>query len=155
MQKRTVAKGFSLIELLFAGALFVVFAWGVVDVLLSSLEADRFGTETTIATEYATEGIEAVRSLTAKNFDTLEAMNETGIVSNNNEWEFSGTENMLEKYKRVITITEVKRNGDGAIAEDGGSVDSDSWKVTVTVSWNVVAERESSVSLDTYLTRYK
>ncbi|MEI8097078.1 MAG: prepilin-type N-terminal cleavage/methylation domain-containing protein, partial [Candidatus Moraniibacteriota bacterium] len=64
--KKNLVRGFSLIELLFAGALFAVFATGVVEVLLFGLETDRLGEETTIATEYASQGLEAVRSIKAQ-----------------------------------------------------------------------------------------
>lgn len=148
-------KGFSLIELLFAGAVFSVFATGIVEVLLFGLESDRLGEETTIATEYASQGVEAVRSIKAKNFDNLTETGATGVARVNNDWGFSGTENTNGKYTRVIAITSVNRGGDGNIDENGGNADADTKKVTVTVSWDVTSSRQNSIVLDTFFTHWK
>ncbi len=148
-------KGFSLVELLFAGAIFVVFATGIIEVLLFGLETDRLGEETTIATQYAASGLEALRSLKAKNFNALSITDATGIARSNGDWTLSGTNNTFEKYTRVIKIEEVKRGGDGNINESGGDADPDTKKVSVTVSWNVTPSRSDSVVLDTFLTRWK
>lgn len=147
--------GFSLIELLFAGAIFSIFATGVVEVLLFGLEADRLGEETTIAAEYANEGIEALYSIKAKNFDDIVIADATGIVSENGDWILSGSENTFEKYTRVISIEEVNRDGNGDIDENGGDADSDTKKAIVTVSWNVTPSRSDAIVLETFLTRWK
>ncbi len=148
-------QGFSLIELMLAGAVFAVFASGVVGVLLFGLENDRLGEETAIATEYASEGIEAVRSIRAKDFDNLILTPETGITQDDGDWKFSGEENADGKYTRVIAIEEVNRDGDGDIDEDGGDEDPDTRQITVTVSWNVTPTRHNSVVLQSFLTRFK
>lgn len=148
-------KGFSLIELLFAGALFTVFAWGIIEVLLTGLETDRLAEETTIATTYATEGIEATHSIRAKNFDDLTTTGATGITRDNGDWKFSGTSDTLGKYTRVIEVAEANRDGGGNIDETGGNSDSDTRKITVTVTWNVAPTRGNSIILATYLTRWK
>ena len=157
LKRRTTSSGagFTLIELLFAGAIFVLFATGVVEVLLFGLEADRLGEETTIATEYAIEGIEALRSIQAKNFDDVAVTTATGIARASGYWTLSGSDNAFEKYTRVITIEGVNRDGSGNIDESGGSADADTKKVTVTVSWDVTPTRSNSVVLDTFLTRWK
>jgi type II secretory pathway pseudopilin PulG len=147
--------GFSLIELLFAGAIFSIFTTSVVEVLLFGLEADRLGEETTIATEYANEGIEALHSIKAKNFDDLSITSETGVARENGDWILSGNDNMFGKYTRVISIEEVKRDGDGNIDESGGDIDSDTKKVIIAVSWNVTPSRANSVILETFFTRWK
>ena len=92
-------KGFSLVELMLAGALFTLFASGMVEVLLFGLENDRLGEETTFATAYASEGIEAVRSIRAKRFDDLALSDATGIARNDSgDWHFSGNEYGWEIY---------------------------------------------------------
>lgn len=147
--------GFSLIELLFAGAIFSVFASGLVETLLFGLEADRLGEETTIAAEYANEGIEALRSIKAKNFDDLSITSATGVARENGEWILSGDDNAFGKYTRVIAIEEANRDGSGDIDESGGDVDADTKKAIVVVSWNVTPSRSDSVALETFFTRWK
>lgn len=147
--------GFSLIELLLAGAVFAVFAAGIVEVLFFGLEADRLGEETTIATEYASASIEALRSIKAKNFDDLSVTSATGIARAGGNWILSGSDNTFGKYTRVISIEEVKRDGNGDIDENSGDTDSDTKKAIVTASWNVTPSRLDSVVLETFLTRWK
>ncbi len=153
--RKSFQKGFSLIELILAGAVFSVFAWGVVEVLAFGLENDALGEEMGIATAYATEGMEAVRSIKAKSFDNLDVTAATGIDREDGEWIFSGTDNTDGKYTRVISVVAVDRDGDGNITESGGSDDPDTRRVTVTVSWNTAPSRPESVVLETYLTRWK
>lgn len=147
--------GFSLVELMLAGALFTLFASGVVEVILTGLENNRLGEETTIATEYASEGIEAVRSIRAKNFDDLTLSDATGIDRDSGDWRFAGSENTHGKYTRVIAVEPVNRDGNGDIDEHGGDTDPDTLKVIVTVSWRVTPTRPDSVVLQTFLTRFK
>lgn len=144
-----------MIELLLAGAVFAVFATATVEVLFFGLEADRLGEETTIATEYASEGMEALRSIKAKSFDNLSVTSATGLARVSGDWILSGTDNTFGKYTRVIAIEEVRRGDDGNIDENGGTTDSDTKKVTVTVAWNVTPTRANSVVFNTFLTRWK
>ncbi len=147
--------GFSLIELLFAGALFVVFATGVIEVLISGLNMDRVSEETMLATEYARQGEEAVRFMSAKNFDDIVPILTTGIEDANGLISFSGTDNLYEKYRRTITVEEVMRDAEGNINEESGTIDPDTRKVITTVSWNITPSRPNTVVLQTYLTRFK
>lgn len=152
---RHKVSGFSLIELLLAGALFSLFVIGVAEVLLRSLETDRLGEETTIATQYASEGLEALRSLRAKNFDDLVETAATGLAEEDGRWVLSGTEDTWEKYTRVVSIAPVFRDENGHIDERGGTIDPDTRKVVVTVSFRVAPRRSNSVVLETFLTRWK
>lgn len=144
-----------MIELLLAGALFSVAAWGMAEVLMSALSADRLSEETSIASLYAEEGIEAVRSIRAGSFDALAVMESSGVAVSGDHWEFAGSEDTQGKYRRIITVSEVRRDGDGAIVESGGDADIDTRKVTVTVLWDVTPTRQDSVILETYLTRFR
>ncbi len=152
---RTVQKGFSLIELLLAGAIFSVSAWGMAEVLMSALTTDRLSEETAIASLYAEEGIEAVRSIRAGSFDALVETGSSGVAVSGDHWEFAGSEDTYGKYRRVIGVAEVRRDASGNIVESGGDADPDTRKVTATVTWNVTSSREDSVVLETYLTRWK
>ncbi len=148
-------KGFSLIELLFAGALFAVFAVGVTETLLTGLSVDRLGEEQTFATQYAASGLEVVRSLQAKDFDILTETDGVGLARQNGEWVIDQDHDMNGKYTRVITITKVHRDGNGNIDEGGGDSDPDTMKVISTVSWRVTPSRSDSVVLETFFTRWK
>lgn len=146
--------GFSLIELLFAGALFSIFSWGMIEVLAYSLESDRLGEEMAAASLYATEGIEAVRSLRARDFNALVVDDAAGIAKESGEWQLSGDSDTDGKYQRTIAVAPVNRDGDGNISEGDGSDDPDTRRVTVTVSWDFTSSRPETVVLETFFTRW-
>lgn len=147
-------KGFSLVELMLAGAVFIVFATGVLEVFSLGFTMDRLSEETTRASLYASAGLEGVRSIARKSFDDLETTETTGMIRENDSWVFSGVNNTEEKYTRVIVIEDVVRNGDGNIDSDG-DIDLDTKKAIVTVSWEVTPTRSDSVILETYFTRFQ
>lgn len=133
-------RGFSLVEVILAVAIFTIFASGAVVAVLSGIEANRLGGEETIASQYAAEGIEAARSIKNQGFGNLIDSGGTGIVRNgSNVWAFSGPENTFDKYRRVLTVE---------------SVDSSTKKVTSTVDWSVNAGRNNSVELVSYFTNW-
>lgn len=152
----TVQKGFSIVEVLLAGAVFVVFAYGVVEVLLTGLQVSRLDEEMTIATGYATEGMEAVRFIAEQNFDALEIVEATGLEKEDGAWIFRGSENSMDgKFTRVIRIDPVARDSGGYITNSDGTEDQDTVRVTVTVSWKMSPTRDDSVVFETYYTRWK
>lgn len=139
-----------------AGAVFAVFSWGVIEVLISGLVTDRLNGETTIATEYATAGLEAVRVIKDEDFDALVPVSGTGLDRTGDFFVFAGTNDTFDsKYVRVITIEPGKRDGNGNLTEGDGDVDADTMKVTATVTWSASSSRENSVTLSTYMTRWK
>lgn len=149
-------KGFSIIEVILAAALFVIFASGTISVVLFGFDMNRLGGEQTIASQYASEGLEAVRSIRNQMYANLTNSTGTGVSRNaSNVWTFSGINNIFDKYTRVINIGDVYRDGNGNITASGGTLDTDSKKITSTVTWNVSANRNNSVILTTYLTNWK
>lgn len=148
-------RGFSTLEILLAGAVFSVFSWGVIETTLGVLEMDRLGQETTVATEYAVEGLEAVRAIKEENFDALVPTNATGIAEQDGFLVFDGTENVFDgTYTRTIVIETGKRDENGNITESDGTEDSDTMRVRVTVAWQLSPTRNDSVVLETYFTRW-
>lgn len=150
-----MTKGFSTLEILLAGAIFSLFAWGVIEVVLSGLQTDRLGRETTVATDYAAAGLEAIRAIKEENFDALVPTEATGIGSQDGFFVLEGSDNTFDgKYVRTIAIDTVERDGDGNIVGSDGSTDTDTIHVVVTVAWQVTPTRNDSVILETYFTRW-
>lgn len=149
-------QGFSVVEVMLAVALFVIFASGMAIVVISGLDNNRLGGEETIANQYASEGLEAVRSIKNQAYSYLQDSSGTGVIRNpGNLWAFSGANNTFDKYTRVITIADVFRDGGGNIVSLGGTLDPDTKKVTSTVIWNFSSARADSVVLTTYYTNWK
>jgi Tfp pilus assembly protein PilV len=153
--KKQIREGFSIIEIILAAVLFVIFASGSVSIIIRGLDMNRLGSEQTIANQYASEGLEAIRSIRNQSFSNLTNSLGTGVIKTGNVWAFSGVNNTFNKYTRIITISDVYRDSNGNIVSSGGILDSRSKKVTSTVTWNVLASRNNSVVLSAYLTDWK
>ena len=135
---RNSQRGFSVIEVLLAAALFAIFSTGIIGVVLQGFDANRLGSEQTIANQYASEGIEAARSIKNQTYTNLVNSAGSGIGRNGSGvWAFAGANNVLSKYTRVLTVADVQRDLSGNIVSSGGTTDPNTKKVTSTVSWNV------------------
>jgi autotransporter-associated beta strand protein len=149
-------RGFSVIEVILAAALFMIFSTGTLTLVLQGFSSNRLGEEEAIANQYASEGIEAVRSIRNQSYSSLINSAGTGVIKNGSGvWAFSGSNNTFGKYTRVITITDVQRDGSGNVVSSGGTVDANTKKATVTVSWNFSPTRNNSIVLSSYLTNWK
>lgn len=151
-------KGFSVIEVILAAAIFLVFASGIGTVVLVGFGGNRLGEEQTIATQFASEGIEAAKSIKNQAYSNLINSAGTGLAVSGGVWTFSGSNNQYgpsNKYTRVITVGDVQRDGSGNIVASGGSADNNTKKITSTVSWNVTPTRADSVVLTSYLTNFR
>lgn len=147
--------GFSVLEIVFAVGIFVITVSGSTVAVLSAMEMNRLGQEEMIATQYATEGMEATRAIRDRDFSLLENTTSTGIGENAGVWVFEGAQNTFEKYTRTIQIEPVYRDGAMAIVESGGSLDANTKKITVTTAWDASSSRHNSVVLSTYLTYWQ
>ncbi|OGH16612.1 MAG: hypothetical protein A3C97_02575 [Candidatus Levybacteria bacterium RIFCSPHIGHO2_02_FULL_37_11] len=154
--------GFSVIEVILAAALFMIIATGSITVILQGLDSNRLGEEQTVANQYATEGMEAVRSIKNQNFANLVNSAGTGVAQSGGVWIFSGTNNTntfnpVGKYTRAIKVESVYRD---AVPPAGnivtsGTLDPDTKKITSTVSWNFTPSRANSVQLISYLSDWR
>lgn len=148
-------KGFSVIEVILASAIFLIFSTGGIAVVLQGLEANRLGSEESIANQFASEGIEASRSIRDQSYANLVNSTGTGVTRNaTGVWTFAGTNNTFNKFTRVIVVSSVQRDGSGNIVASGGTVDANTKKITSTVTWNFTPTRTDSVVLTTYLTNW-
>lgn len=142
-------------EVLIAGAIFLVFASGVILTVLESLGNERLAEEQIQATAYAEEGMEAVHSLKKRDFALLTNTNATGLTKGADDlWELSGNDDTFGKYTRTIGIKTVERDGSGEIVSSG-SEDPKTKKVTVTVTWEYTQNRPQSVQLVGYFTEWE
>jgi type II secretory pathway pseudopilin PulG len=154
--------GFSVIEIIFASALFLIFSGAAIIVVLQGFDANRTATETIVANQYAIEGIEAVRSIKNQSYANLVATAGTGLArvpsGSAFVWAFSGSQNQFgpnNKYTRVITISSVNRDASGNIVSSGGSLDPNTKKATATVTWNHTPTRINTVVQTTYFTNWR
>lgn len=149
-------QGQSMIELIVALGLFAVLAAGLVLAYLDAHITGRQGVEESQATFLAREGLEAVRSIRNNQWNDL-TNGSHGLTKQNGYWEFAGISEpgLLGKFSRTIEIADAARDGGGNLVESGGSVDTETKAATATVSWMLSSGRSRSLSLATYITRWK
>jgi prepilin-type N-terminal cleavage/methylation domain-containing protein len=137
-------KGFSLIEVLLAVALFTIFATAAGIAGVSVINLNRFAGDEVVAGQYAAEGLEAARSIKNTSFtDFATPSGAMGVIKTpGNIWAWAGTGNSTDsgRYTRQITLS---------------SVNANTKKVTSTVSWNYTTGQTRSVDVSTYLTNWK
>lgn len=160
MRSKHLSQGFSLVEVVLAAAIFMLFSTSAIVVVLGGLNANRLGGEETVANQFANEGIEAVKSIKNQAYASLVNSAGIGVARPSNVWVFSGasntlTHNVSDNYTRVIKVESVNRDGSGNIVSTGGTTDPDTKKITSTVSWNFNSSRPESVILSTYLSDWR
>src|SRR5258708_34140300 len=154
-------RGFSLIEVILAAAIFVTFATGAIVALVSAYNTNRLGSEVTIANQFNAQGLEAVRSIKNQSWSTFATKADTGntgVDMLGTVWAFNGTSNTLPadtRFSRAMSITSVQRDGSGNVVASGGTNDPNTKKVTATTSWNFSSVRSESAVFSDYLTNWK
>lgn len=163
IKKSNIEAGFSVLEVILAAAIFVIFSTSAVIVVIQGYNANRQGNEFTVANQFAAEGIEAVKSVKNQNYSSLINSASLGLRRNgSNVWELFGTENRLshnnnpaDDYIRKIKIEDVYRDVNGNIVANGGTTDPDTKKITSTVTWNFNFSRPETLDLVTYLSDWR
>ena len=148
--------GLSIIEIIIAVSLFTVLAATSMGTILGSLSTGRLGIEENQANFLANEALEATESIRNQNWSSLTNGNH-GLTKSGNLWSFSGSSDVDSsgKYTRVVNVADVYRDGSGNIVTSGGTLDSGSKKMTVTVSWNFTPTRNNNVTKEFYLTNWQ
>lgn len=124
--------------------------------ILHSFSVNKLGEEQTNADLYAQEGLEAVRSIRNRGWSNLSADVLTkGLKTSSGFWEFNSTQDSKDKYTRKILISSVNRDVNGKIVESGGTSDSDTLKITSSVTWNFSGPRNDTISYSTYMTNFR
>ncbi len=147
-------KAFSLMEIVLATALFGIFSFGVVSVVISGLRSNQVANEQAIANQYASEGIEAARSIKKRSFSILTNTSGAGLIDQGGLWTFSGSNNVFDKYTRTISVESVYRDVNGNIVSTGGALDPNTKKITATVNWTISGNKQDSIILQSYLSDY-
>jgi hypothetical protein len=132
-------QGQSLIEILFAIAIFTVGVVTIGYLVIDARVSLNYATDLTRARLLASEGIEAANNIRTKNFALLTS-GENGLALESGEWVFSGTSDDHGKFKRVVSVEDI---------------DSETKEVVSKVIWDLSGNREKSVSYTTLLSNWK
>ncbi|NTW26939.1 MAG: prepilin-type N-terminal cleavage/methylation domain-containing protein [Candidatus Moranbacteria bacterium] len=148
-------RGFSVLEVILAVALFSIFSTTAVSFVLESMQVQAQASQFENASLYAEDGLEKIRAVRDVSFDELVDGSEYGLNFNAGKWELKNGSDESEIYKRIITIETAKRDGELNIVSEDGADDLNMKKIIVDVSWKNATGENVSTQLVTYLSRWK
>jgi Tfp pilus assembly protein PilV len=99
-------KGQSLVEILFAVALFTVGVVTIGYLIFDSFLSLRYSIESTQARLYAAEGMEALHTIADRSFDQVTAGSH-GLRLNDGMWVLEGSFDSMGNFSRTITVEEI------------------------------------------------
>jgi type II secretory pathway pseudopilin PulG len=152
--------GQSLVEILVAVAVGIIFILGTVIVINFALKSGKDIEKVQTATSLAKGLLDNVKIFADSNWhniDTLATTSANHYYLNTTSSPFtavSGDENILVStttYTRYFYVEDVYRDGSGQITESGGTLDPSTKKVTVVYGW--LGSNPKSISV--YITRSK
>jgi prepilin-type N-terminal cleavage/methylation domain-containing protein len=147
-------KGFSLVELVVALAIFVIIIGGMAALIIGGHLSNFENEKRLQANAVLTETWEAIRAI--RNGDWNDITNGShGLTHSNGYWEFSGDSDEQNGITRQITVSGIWRDADGNILEGGGEMDTDSKKIQIQISWHPLEGQDQSFTLNTYLHNYQ
>lgn len=147
-------KGITIVEILIAVAIMASFIGVLSLAFMLYLQVATAGPKHTAAVFIADEGIEAVRTIRNRGWESeiKTLMNEETyyLYLSEGGWVATTTEQTIDDtFVRKLTFSEVKRDGEGVIAETG-SVDEGTRKVDVSVSWDGLIDT-SEIEMSAYI----
>jgi Tfp pilus assembly protein PilV len=135
-------KGFSLVEVLLAISIFVLFVSVIVITIIYGEESAALGGARSRASIFANEGLEAMRNIRDANFSNLTDNTSLGIGISSNQWAFIGSSDTSPdgRFNRQIGIS---------------AVDVNTKLIKSKVTWSQNLQRNGSVELSTYFTNWR
>lgn len=149
-------KGFSIVEVLLAMAVFAVITVGILYMSIDTIQRDTKISVNQEALLYAQEGLEVVRNIGDRNFLSL-ASGDHGLELDSGEWNFIVAPEVVDEYyDRTVHVEDVYRDESGNIDEEAGTFfDPDIKKITTQIEWLEGGILPKSVELSTYVTNWK
>ncbi len=133
-------KGFSLLELILAIAIFSIGSFAIATMLIDANLGTKLSTERTEALLFAKEGIEATRSIRDNNWASL-TNGVHGLSDSGGTWIFWSSSDLIDnKYTRAVTITEISTS---------------TKNISVNVAWPLTPSRAASVTLETLFSNWR
>ena len=132
-------RGFSLVEVLLAIAIFAMLLAAFVGALFYGQESVTLSGSRNRAIFLAEEGLEALRNI--RDDDFLNLTDGTyGLTASGGQWDFSGISDITDIYIRQIEIS---------------PIDNDTKQITSTITWDQNSQRQGSIALVAYLTDWQ
>jgi type II secretory pathway pseudopilin PulG len=149
-------KGFGLLEVVISASILSIFIVSIVAVFQTMMTFSLSSVKETQASFLAEEGIEAVKSLRDRDWDSNIATLNSGTdyyisYVDGTGWVSTTVAGQVDEFTRNFTAMDVYRDGDGKIVDSGGTLDPNTKKIEVDVSWTFRGNLKSK-NLITYIT---
>lgn len=130
--------GFFLIEVVIAAALAGGILISLVGLVQNTVTISKKTLERTQAGYLLEEGAEAIKTIRDAGWGNISSLVDGTtyyLTWNGSDWRTTTTPNTIDSFTRTVVFGPVSRDANDDIVTSGGSVDSRTRKVTVTVTW--------------------
>lgn len=132
--------GFSLIEIIIASSIMLLIVVSVFSSYAVAISSSTKNTAYLQSAFLAEEGVEALKNMRDWSFSSNIASLTNGSLYylewQNNHWQATTTGALIDsKFDRTFSLQSVSRDGSHDVVTSGGTVDSNTKKVTVNISW--------------------
>jgi Tfp pilus assembly protein PilV len=157
-RRASLQKGSGLVEILVAVFIITIILGSLVAVASMYLSNAKESLRSTQAAYLASEGIEAVKTIRDTSWDNITALvNGTDYYlyfdNNLSVWKATTTKSSIGGFSRILNISSVYRDSNYRIILSGGTIDTNTKKVTAYVSWNT-KNSTTTKYISTYITNF-
>ncbi len=156
------SRGVSLLELLVVVGVVsigLVYLLGIFSFALKIAASEKLLIQANFLAEEAMEGVRNFRDRTNWHTDglgvidtsTVYHLEKTGLPP---EWNLISGEKTIDGFTQKIVFDDVRRDSNDDITESGGTIDSNTKKITITISWQERGE-DKEIELVGFLTNWK
>lgn len=140
LNKIRTRRGFSLVEVLLAIAIFALISTSIIYLLIDAGTANRQNRDRVVASALADEGLEASRAIRDASWTNISA-GTFGLSQDSSQWRFLGDHDIdsTNRFIRRISVSKIT---------------DDRFQITSTVTWQSILGFESGISAVTYLTHW-
>jgi Tfp pilus assembly protein PilV len=155
MQHKKNNTGFFLIEAIIASAIISTTLVIMLGVMSNVVGVSATALQKTQASYLLEEGVEAAKILRNQswtNITTLTPGTTYYLVWSGSAWSYTQTVQTTGIFTRSIAVATVSRDGSDNITTSGGTVDSGTLKMTITVTWKSQTGTTNTETLPFYIT---
>jgi len=151
--------GFGLVEILVAVAIIGLSLAALTELGNLALKISLQTKKNVVAVNLANEALEAAKAAKQESWDNLNGLTigspyhpiKTGSPL---KWAFASGEESVNGFARQITLSDVYRDNNDDIVDSGGTLDSNTKKITTIVAWSDNGQNYQT-TLISYLTNWK
>ena len=143
--------GQMLVELVLVVGLSAIILPALITGLIASREGRPQQTQSLQATELFKETANAIREIRDNSWNNFAVDGTYHPVVSNNTWTLATGSAIVNGFTQEVDIADVYRDSNGNIVSSGGTIDSSTKKVVITVSWS--HPHQTTLSATDYLTR--